>query len=325
MKLPIMTLSLRLIITGLMFSLGATVFAQRNPTMTEQRRDADKEALFAKFNQHKRIATGEEQRLAYEAAIGYLDRFEGDNDSNAKIVRKFVTEYQKFLREYELYKTYEAKNYLKTFEMGRVLLKSDPANFHVLAALGEAGYDNAQSGDATLNSETVGYLRKAIELLEGRKVAKPDPFENEQAAVGFLNFSLGWFIRTDAPVEAAAAFLKAARSNSSYSKNPLTYNLLGIAILKGEYAQVSSDYNNNFAAKPPSTEQQEMFKRLVHLADRAIDAYARAVALTTSPEQQEARSKMLARLTSLYKTFHNNSDEGLNELIASVLSKPVPQ
>jgi hypothetical protein len=41
-------------------------------------------------------------------------------------------------------------------------------------------------------------------------------------------------------------------------------------------------------------------------------------------KQQEARTKILAQLTTLYRNFHNNSDTGLNELIATVLSKPLP-
>jgi hypothetical protein len=61
------------------------------------------------------------------------------------------------------------------------------------------------------------------------------------------------------------------------------------------------------------------------LGERAIDAYARAVALTTEPDQQEGKAKVLAQLTTLYKSFHNNSDAGLAELIAGVLSKPLPQ
>ena len=60
------------------------------------------------------------------------------------------------------------------------------------------------------------------------------------------------------------------------------------------------------------------------MAERAIDAYARAVALSTKPEQQEAKNKILAQLTVLYKNFHNNSDAGLSELISTVLSKPLP-
>src|SRR6266576_4885731 len=68
---------------------------QRNPTMTEQQRDSEKEAYYAKFLDHKRLPTGEEQRLAYEDAKRYLERFGGDNDANARAVRKFVTEYEK--------------------------------------------------------------------------------------------------------------------------------------------------------------------------------------------------------------------------------------
>ena len=68
-----------------------------------------------------------------------------------------------------------------------------------------------------------------------------------------------------------------------------------------------------------------MLNRILHLAERSIDAYARAVALNTKPEQQDARGKILAQLTTLYKSFHNNSDEGLNELIAGVLAKPIPE
>ena len=67
-----------------------------------------------------------------------------------------------------------------------------------------------------------------------------------------------------------------------------------------------------------------MLQRITHLIERTIDAYARAVALSTKPEQKEARDKILAQLTALYKNVHNNSDAGLNELIATVLSKPMP-
>ena len=35
------------------------------------------------------------------------------------------------------------------------------------------------------------------------------------------------------------------------------------------------------------------------------------------------KAKWLAQLTDIYKDFHNNSDAGLNDLIASVLSKPM--
>jgi len=67
-----------------------------------------------------------------------------------------------------------------------------------------------------------------------------------------------------------------------------------------------------------------MMARLEKLIERTIDAYARAVALSKSPQQQESRARILEQLTALYKNFHNNSDAGLNELISTVLSKPMP-
>ena len=311
--------------TALLFPVfSAGVSAQRNPTMTEQQRDAEKEAYYAKFLDHKRVPTGEQQRLAYEDAQRYLERFGGDNDANARAVQKFVKEYREFTHQYDIYAAYSAKNYAKTFEIGRPILQKEPENFYVLGVLTEAGYENALAGNATLNAETIGYARKAIQLVDDGKVTKPDPFKSIDLARGFLNSTLGWFLKDQSPVEAAAAFLKAIQSDSPYRNDPLIYHRLGIAILKGEFAQVSAEYNEKYGAKEPSPEQKAMFERISHLGERAIDAYARAVALSTSPEQQELKTKILAQLTALYKNFHNNSDAGLNELIESVLTKPLP-
>jgi hypothetical protein len=43
-----------------------------------------------------------------------------------------------------------------------------------------------------------------------------------------------------------------------------------------------------------------------------------------TPFPPEFRTKVLAQLTALYKSFHNDSDDGLNELISGVLAKPLP-
>jgi hypothetical protein len=125
------------------------------------------------------------------------------------------------------------------------------------------------------------------------------------------------------------AFRKTRKCRSLSGRSSLTkphvITLLGIAILKGEYTQVSADYNAKFSNKPPSPEQEAMFNRIAQLGERAIDAYARAIALSTKPEQQEGRAKMLTQVTQLYKNFHNGSDAGLNELIAGILAKPLPE
>jgi hypothetical protein len=313
-----------LITTALMFSLVASVSAQRSPTMPSQQTDNIKEDLYAQFTDYRKSLNPEERRLAYPAARDYLRKFGGDNDSNARDVQKFVTDYERALYDRDVFTAYTAKNYVKAFEVGRPHLKTDPDDFFVLATLTEAGYENAFAGNATLNDETTGYVRRAIKLLEAGKLAKADPFKNMEIARGFLNSALGWFVKDQAPAEAAAAFLKATQSDSPYRTDPAIYHRMGVAILKGEFASLSAEYNEKFGAKPASPEQTAMLERIMHTGARAIDAYARAVALMDRPEQQEARKKILEQLTALYKTFHNNADTGLTELIATVLSKPLP-
>jgi hypothetical protein len=303
---------------------NAPPITPQNPTMTSGYGDAEKEALYARFTDYKRNPNAEQQRYAYPTAKEYLRRWGGEQDAETKEVRHWVTEYERAMHEDALYAAYNAKNYAKTFEIGRAFIKSDPEYFFALAILTEAGYDKGLTGDSSLNAETAEYARRAIQLLEAGKVSKADPFKSIEVARGFLNFALGSFVKDEKPVEAAAAFLKAVKSDSPYHTDPAAYHRLGVALLKGEFAQLSSEYNEKFGGKPPSAEQTALYNRITHLVEQTIDAYARAVALSTKPEQQEARNKILTQLTALYKNFHNNSDEGLNELISTVLSKPIP-
>ena len=311
------------ITTTFLIALSSVSFAQ-NPTMPTQLADAEKEQLYTRFAENKKVPIAERQRLAYEAAREYVSRFSQQGDPHLPELRRFVNEYERVLRNYELHQAYKTKKFAKAFEIGRATLKKEPENFYVLATLTQAGYENSQTGDAALTEESIGYTKNAIAIVDSGKLSQFDPFASVEDARGFLNFALGWFLRTQSPVEAAEALTKAAKSGSKYKDDPLTYNLLGITILKGEYAQVAAEYNTKFGNKPPSPEQQAMFDRITKLGERVIDAYARAVALSTRPEHAEAKTKMLAQLTALYKNFHNNSDAGLNELLAGVLSKPLP-
>lgn len=302
--------------------------------MTGQRFDRDKETLYAIFSENKRGLSPEQQKRAYGAAKEYVRRYGGDPDNYVKEARNFLKDFEKGISQYELYTAYSTKNYAKAFELGRPVLKDQPENFFVLGVLAEAGYENALGGNASLNDETIDYLRRAIKLVEAGKVSKADPFKSVDVASGFLNLALGWFLKDKSPVEAAAAFVKAVQPKSPYQNDPLTYYRLGVTILKGDFTQLSAEYNEKYGTKAPSPEQQAMFERIKHAGERAIDAYARAVALSDpkrlaadanqSQFTPEFRSKVQDQLTALYKSLHENSDAGLNELIAGVLSKPMP-
>ncbi len=190
--------------------IASVCLAQRNPTMTSQLDDSNREQLYARFSENKKVAVAERQKLAYEAACDYVKRYSGEQDSHLAEMRRFVNEYERVMGNFEVHEAFAAGKYAKAFELGRAALKKSPENFYVLATLTQAGYANSLKGDSSLNEE-------------------------------------------------------------------------------------------------------------------AIDAYARAIALSTKPEQQNGRTKMLTQLTQLYKNFHNGSEAGLEELIAAVLAKPLPE
>ena len=55
--------------------------------------------------------------------------------------------------------------------------------------------------------------------------------------------------------------------------------------------------------------------------DRVIDAFARAAALSKDPAQKKG---IMDQLTVFYKIRNNDSDAGLNDYVAKVLSRPLP-
>jgi len=295
-----------------------------NPTMPSGYNDNDRETLYAKWTDYKRNPNPEQQRFAYPTAKEYLRRWGGGKEAETKEVQKWVTEYERQMYARDMYTAYNAKSYAKVFDLGRPAVKSDAENFVALSLMVEAAYDNSLSGKQDLNAEGADYARRAISILEEGKVSRADPFKSLGIARGFLNYALGNFVKDENPIEAATALGKAVRSDSPYKTDPAAYHRLGVSILKGEFAKLSAEYNEKFGGKQGSAEQTAMLQRITHLIEQTIDAYARAVALSTKPEQKEARDKILAQLTALYKNVHNNSEAGLNELIAGVLLKPMP-
>ena len=304
---------------------NAPPISPQNPTMASGYLDNEKEGLYARWTDYKRNPNPEQQRFAYPTAKEYLRRWGGETDAETKEVKKWVAEYERQMYTRDMYTAYNAKTYAKVFELGRPALKSDADNFVALSLMVEAAYDNSLAGKSDLNVEAADYARHAIKLIEDAKVSKPDPFKSMDLARSFLNYALATVVKDQAPAEAALAYAKALRvPDSPYAKDPIVYHRMGIAIYTGQLAPLSAEYNDKFGGKQSSAEQAAMMSKIMKFADQAIDAYARAVALLDKPEQKDARAKALGQLTTLYKVFHNGSDDGVNELIAGVLAKPMP-
>jgi hypothetical protein len=243
-------------------------------------------------------------------------------------VKKWAAKYEAATRGATLVadinKAVAAKDYPGTFTVGRQILENEPENFKVLLQLVNAGLLNARAGNKSLDAETIALTRKTIQLVDANKVTDPTPMSSIEDVRGFLNFTLASMLQDSSPAEATAAFLRAAKEGGAYKTDPQTYYLLGATIYNKEYQPLAEEYSTKYAGKDETPESKAMLERINAIANRAIDAMARAVALATKPDQKELKTKWLAQLTDIYKDFHNNSDAGLSELIATVLSKPLP-
>jgi hypothetical protein len=112
--------------------------------------------------------------------------------------------------------------------------------------------------------------------------------------------------------------LKAAKADSELKKNAQLYLDLAAAYNDGPRAKLSEDYKV-YLGKPESPESKLALANINLIIDRQIDAMARAAALADAANKKA----IMDALTELYKD-RNKSEAGLNELVANVLSKPLP-
>src|SRR5258705_13526004 len=130
----------------------------------------EKSALFKKYEESKK-GGAEQQKVAYETAKEYLQKFPVDNE-HAQAMRKFVAAYEKLLELDILLKT---RDYAKVIELGHQRLTVEPDNFYVLTKMVEACFNSAQAADSTFRPDAIVFARKALELLDSGRVKDPAP------------------------------------------------------------------------------------------------------------------------------------------------------
>jgi hypothetical protein len=227
-------------------------------------------------------------------------------------------------RQTELDALSKTRDYTKTFQLGRQILIAEPENFYVLTKVVEAGFNNYQAGNSSLTTETISFARRALKLIESGKVKDPSPLADIANAREFHRIALGALLIDHTPEEAANLFFQVLQVEE-YKREPSIYYYFGRAIMKGDYQRLVAEFKQKYEGKPETPDAKALLERINQLVGRIVDAYARAVALSIKPEQQASRDEILRTLTPIYKALHNNSDAGLNDLIANVLSKPMPQ
>lgn len=284
------------------------------------------------------------QKTANEAGKEYLQKYGADNDEYVTAVRKWVEKYEAATAGFDRQKKFgeavkqaeTAKTYAPLFVAGKEIVTAEPDNFPVLLTLANAGYLNAarkkEEIDQSLLPDTVTYTRRLLEQVEAGK-GTPAEFKlvnpaaaDKDSATAWLNYRLGFLLRDSAPEESVNHLLKVAQGSTAVKSEPSLYSYLAQAYSNGEYQKLAADYKARFEGKEATDESKLAAAKLEQVLDRVIDAYARAVALSTKTDPASANFKtaVTAQLTDLYKQRNNGSDAGLQELISGSATRRLP-
>lgn len=266
-----------------------------------------------------------DQAKAYELAKKWLACPEvAGEEQITPYLKNFVALYEKASRKDQITDlVYNKKDFAKAFEMGKAVLADEPENLKVLIDLAYAGY---ASKSATYNTETLAYAKKAIQLIESGKTQDNwNPYTSKDEALGYLYNAIGSLTVQKDAAEGLTALIKAAQFEGKIKKGPFTYGTIAGAYEAGPYAKLSADYKAKFEGKDETPESKLALENINQVVDRMIDAYARAVALAgNDPANQAAKKEWMDSLSTWYKYRHNQTDAGMNELLAGILAKPLP-
>ena len=326
-----------LLIPALVAAFAVSTAAQSSAATRCLQEAQPKKDLYEKFLANYK-GTVEDQKLANELGNEYVTKYGNcPDDADAKVtqfVQRWLDRYAKAVREFACTDAINRKDYARAFPACGRLVQEQPDNLDWLLLLSRAGYANITSAapDNSLNAEAAKMAHRAAELIEtGKSPAKWDPFPSRDEALGFLYYAQGVFTHQTAPAEAAAAFIKAAQSNSLFKRESSTYTYLAAIYETNELNKLIDKYNASFPPGQPipdakKTQYEQMLAQINEVRDRIIDAYARAASILNPDPTADANRKVAVnnKLIAYYKTRHQGSDAGLAELIFTVMSQPIP-
>jgi len=296
------------------------VFAIPAIAQADQCNDENKAAWYKTFfDNYKGETPAQNQKVAYDSAKKYLGACPDDpNDAQAAFMKKFVKRMderdQKVAAAKQCDDAIKNKKYADELKYCKDVLANDPDNADLNTVLGVIGL-----ADATQLNESANYARKAIQLIES---GKPLKVYTHDQALAYLNWTIAKTKLASTPADALTDLLKVAKLESDVKKNPGIYLDLAAAYEAGPRAKYSTDYTASL--NPDKTEtasSKVILENLNRVIDNQIDAMARAAA--TAPP--EGKAGIVAELAKLYKYRNKDAtDAKVNELVASVLSKPIP-
>jgi hypothetical protein len=299
-------------------AVGLAAFAVPVLAQTKECNDENKAAWYDTFLKNYK-GDPPQQKTAYDAAKLYLTSCPADPaDKIADFMKnKFVGPYEIMMAGSQTKKQFEdavkQKKYADQISLGKQIIAAEPDSTAVYILMGVAGL-----GDETLLNESSQYAKKSIEMIEAGKPFAP--YESKDKALAALNYEIAKANLKNSPSDALPYLLKAAKYDSDLKKSAQLYLELAAAYNDGPRAVLTKEYTSKVGPNQTETPESKLaLANLNQVIDRQIDALARAAALADAANKKA----IMDELTEIYK-YRNKSDAGLNELVAGILSKPLP-
>lgn len=215
----------------------------------------------------------------------------------------------------------DAKRFDEAFATGTEFLKSNPDSLLVLVKLMSLGTDQAKQRNGKFIESSLQYGAHAIQLIEAKKTpAGMDEatWKHYESNLPVLYESMGLLnlLKGDRG-EAKARFAKATELAPN---DPFNYLML-IDIFDTEYQDAAKRYQS----MPSGKAKNDEYPKVMAALDKVIDTLARAIALSEgNPRLEKARQQSLKDLETYYKYRHDNSTDGMQQLIDKykVTAKP---
>lgn len=304
--------------------LAVSAAAQTAPAAQGACTDENKTALYTEFTTNRTTAPTK----AYEAAKKYLTACPAEEGDIPAYLKKWSAAYEKEARKLKLTPLlYNEKKFAEAFAIGKEILAEDPNNLKVMIDLGYLGYlATITAKNEQFNNESLQFARKAIQQIEaGTKPDSWSAFKSKEEALAYLYNAIGRLTLKSNTPETLNALIKAAQFETDVKKDPWMYFFIAAAYESGPYGTLSADYKAKCEGKDLTPECKLALENINQVVDRMIDAYARAVAFAGNDAKFAANKKeWMDNLATWYKYRNNDSDAGLTEMIASVMSKPLP-
>ncbi len=206
-----------------------------------------------------------------------------------------------------------AKRVDDAFNAAAPWLELNPNQADMLYLLSVTGIDEARRQNPKFLKQSEQYGLKAIELIEADK--RPESYtveqwnKNKAAWLPQLYQSMGLLALMSGNTNDALARLQKAVALSP--NEPFNYVLLS-KIRNDQYMAGAKQLQG----VPAGAARTENEKKLIAQLDEVIDLYAHAIGLMEGkPQFKPLQDQLLPDLTSYYKYRHNNSTDGMQELI----------